>query len=218
MPTLLNTGVYDAREVTHLLGRVHVEQVIRWSVKDAKGRPAMVTPTHGRAFAFVDLVSLAVVAELVARDVPESEVRTGIEFLRKWYGFSRPLAHERVLRSVATSGRAFIARFDSAWVDVGKGGQGALDEIVGIYLRRISYDSNGVAVRWQPTPDVTVDPRIQAGTPCVLGTRVPTSAIVELLRTTSAQEIAEDYDLTIEQVQAAAEFERQLGEGLGLAA
>lgn len=216
--TLLNSGVYDAHEVAHLLGGRHVEQIVRWSTPDAKGNPAMVAPSHGRSFSFVDLVSLAVVAEVCQRQVPEAHVRSGIQALVREYGFDRPLAHQNVIQTLATSGASFLANLKGGWFDIGKGGQGAFEQIVRVYLRALSYDDLGVAAIWRPTPHVVLDPRIQAGTPCVEGTRIPSSTIYELLHDESPEELAEEYGLSVEQIEAADRFERRLNDGIGLVA
>lgn len=218
MDTLVNNGVYDASEVGHLLGGRHIEQIIRWSTPDAKGNPALVTPSHQRAFAFVDLVSLAVVAELYRRDVSEVELRRGLRFLEQEYGFSHPLAHKPVIDALATSGGSLLAKLDKGWFDIGKGGQGAFEEIIRIYLKAVGYDDLGVAAIWRPSLCVVLDPRIQAGAPCVEGTRIPTATIVDLLLDDSAEEIAEEYGLTVKEVNAAREFELRLSEGIGIAA
>ena len=216
--TLVNSGVYDAHEVAYLLGGRRVEQVIRWSTPDSKGNPPMVTPSHIRTFSFIDLVSLAVVAEICQRRVPEIEVRRGIQFLSKKFASKNPLASQKVTDSLATSGKSFLTKFDRDWLDIGKSGQGVFEEIIRVYLRKISYDDLGVAAIWKPTPHVVLDPRVQAGTPCIEGTRIPTATIAELLEDESAAEIAKEYGVTVKQVKAAEKFERQLSSGIGLAA
>jgi hypothetical protein len=57
-PALLDSGVYDATEVGHLLA-VRAECIVRWAAPDSQGRPPVVDPSFGRAYSFVDLVSLA---------------------------------------------------------------------------------------------------------------------------------------------------------------
>lgn len=63
---------------------------------------------------------------------------------------------------------------------------------------------------WPPEPDpvevaVWVDPRRQAGQPCVYGTRVPVTTVVDgLWIWGTAEEVADAYDLTRAQVIAVA--------------
>jgi uncharacterized protein (DUF433 family) len=71
---------------------------------------------------------------------------------------------------------------------------------------------------WRPAPLVLLDPTIQAGKPCVERTRVPTETIAAMLEVDSSEVVAEDLELTIEQVNAASEFEAGLLAGRGIAA
>ena len=53
-------------------------------------------------------------------------------------------------------------------------------------------------------PGVTVDPQILAGTPVISGTRVPVEVVLgHLASGDSVQDVVANYDLTLEQVQAA---------------
>jgi uncharacterized protein (DUF433 family) len=215
--TLLGAGVYDAREVSRLLAE-HVETIIRWSSPDARHRPAVVAPSLGRAFSFVDLVSLAVASALWKRHVSEADMRQGVVYLQEHTGYERPLAHREVVELLATSGSALLVDLDGGWYDVGKGGQGAFKEVVRLYLEKVSYDGLGVAHLWRPTPMVLIDPRVQAGTPCVEGTRVPTATIADTSSVDSPAEVADEMYLTIEQVEAAVDFEAGLLAGRSIAA
>lgn len=62
---------------------------------------------------------------------------------------------------------------------------------------------------------MTATPQVQAGTPCIEATRVPTSTVHGLVRAGEAQDdIAFDLDLEIEQVEAALRFEAALRDQL----
>jgi len=215
--SLVDVGVYDAQEISHLLAQ-NVDCIVRWSVPDGKGRPAIVPPSLDRAFSFVDLVSFAVVAELWGRLVSEVEMRNGVALLMQETGYDKPLAQQQVIEVLATCGTSLIANLGGGWFDIGKGGQGAFEEVLLVYLKAISYDDLGVAQRWRPAPLVVLDPRVQAGTPCIEGTRIPTQVVATMLDTDSAETVGEELDLTVEQVHAAANFEAALAEGRGLAA
>jgi uncharacterized protein (DUF433 family) len=213
----VGSGVYDAAEVGHLLA-VPVECVVRWSAPDRRGRPAIVAPSFGRAFSFADLVSLGVVSELWKRHVADTDMRQGVHFLTSRTRYEKPLAHRDIVDHLATSGTAWLADLDGGWYDIGKGGQGAFKEIVRLWLKRVSYDEGGLAQLWRPAPLVVLNPRVQAGKPCVEGTRVPTETIVAMLEADPPEVVAEDLDLTMQQVEAAAEFEAGLLTGRGIAA
>jgi uncharacterized protein (DUF433 family) len=215
--TLVDAGVYDAQEISHLLAQ-HVDCIVRWSVPDGKGRAAIVAPSLDRAFSFVDLVSLAVVAELWQRHVSEADMRNGVAMLMQETGYDKPFAHQQVIEMLATCGTSLLANLRGGWFDIGRGGQGAFEEIIRLYFRAVAYDDLGVAQLWRPAPFVLLDPRIQAGTPCIEGTRIPTEIVASMLHADSAETVGEELDLTIEQVQAAADFEAALAERRGLAA
>lgn len=175
-------------------------------------------PSLGRAFSFLDLVSLAVVSELWGRHVAESDMRHGVAFLKRHSGHGQPLAHRETVERLATSGSAWLADLDGGWYDLGKGGQGAFKEVVRLYLERVSYDDVGVARLWRPAPLVLLDPRVQAGIPCVEGTRVPTETIAAMVEADSPEAVACELDLTVDQVAAAVGFETGLLSGRSIAA
>ena len=214
--TLVDSGVYDAHEVGHLLAQ-HVDAIVRWSVPDRQG-PAIVAPSLVRAFSFLDLVSLAVVKELWGRNISERDMRAGAAFLQQETGHEKPLAHKDVVDLLATSGATLLMSLAGGWYDIGRGGQGAFENVVRLYLKTVSYDDLGVAQLWRPAPLVVLNPKIQAGAPCLAGTRVPTARVNEMLATDPADVVAADLDLTEDQVRAAVEFEAALAEGRGLAA
>ena len=217
MTLLVNSGIYDAHEVAHLLA-VDVEQVVRWSTPDAKGRPAIVAPSQGRSFSFLDLVSLSVVATLRHRGIADRAIRSGVRALQQAHDLAQPLAHRAVLDTVGTSGASFVAQLPSGWYDIGAGTRGAFESVVSVYFSVLTYDEVGVTAAWRPFEHVTLDPRIQAGAPCIVGTRIPTATIAALLESAPAEEIAQEYGITIDEVEAADKFEQQLIDGHGLAA
>ena len=215
--TFVGSGVYDAVEVSHLLAEP-AERVLRWAAPDRHGRPAIVPLSLGRAFSFLDLVSLAVASELWRRRVSEPDLRHGVAYLQRLTGQGQPLAHRDTIERLATAGAAWLANLDGEWYDIGKGGQGPFEEVVRLYLERIAFDELNVARLWRPAPMVVLDPRIQAGKPCLEGTRVPTETIAAMVETDSHQAVADELDLTVEQVEAAVDFEDGLRAGRGIAA
>jgi uncharacterized protein (DUF433 family) len=75
----------------------------------------------------------------------------------------------------------------------------------------LEYDTQGMAQLWRPLKFVTAAPAVQAGTPCVERTRVPTATIDGLVRVgEETEDIAFDLDLEIEQIEAALRFEAAL--------
>lgn len=64
---------------------------------------------------------------------------------------------------------------------------------------------------WEPVPGIRIDPRVQTGSPCLVGTRTPTSAQYgSFVGGDSVEDIAFWYDLSLDQVQVAIDWEERL--------
>lgn len=206
---LIGRGIYDPTEAARLV-RVHPDTLARWTT----GKRPLVTPACERFFDFEDLVSLLVISELWRRQVHTDEIRRGIEVLADELGVERPLAHIDAPKRLATVGRAFFANIGE-WADAGKGFQLAFQPMIEPVLRPLEYDTHGMAHLWRPLEFVTATPVVQAGTPCVEATRVPTTTIDGLVRVgEQIDDIAFDLDLAIEQIEAALRFEAALRDQL----
>lgn len=195
---LLGRGIYDLLEVARMLRR-DPETIGRWTRSKE--------PLHGvaatRIFSFLDVISLLVISELIDRGVSKREIRAGAEYLADKLDTHFPFAHEEI----ATAGAAFFGNV-GAWVDVGKRGQGAFELVIRDFLRPIEYGANHLAAIWRPQPGVWVNPSVQAGAPCIEGTRVPTRIVADLRAAEEhPEDIAEDLLLDLTQVQAAIEYE-----------
>ncbi len=212
--TMMGQGLYDAAEVARLSG-VPADRVVRWSNDSAHG-PAVVTPTFPPMFAFADLVGIRVAKILHGRKVSDRDLRHGVKVLRQRTGFDRPLAHGSVIKTLATSGKSFLALEDGEYVDLGKGRHGVFQEVIELHLQRITFSGSGDPERWTPVAGVVLDPTIQAGAPCVDGTRVPTAVVAGLLDGSDPDDVAWDLDLSVEAVSIADHFEELLAQGAGL--
>lgn len=211
---MLGQGLYDAAEVSLLTG-VPVERVVRWANDSARG-PAVLSPTFDPMFGFADLISARVAEILHDRGISDASLRRGVETLRERTGLDRPLANQDVIDTLATSGTSFLALEGDEYVDIGLKRQGVIQEVARIDLRTITFDSSGGPVHWVPVPGVVLDPTVQAGAPCVEGTRIPTRVIVGLLDDADHAEVAWEFDLSVEAVKVAEAFEELLASGVGL--
>ena len=190
----LGRGIYDVVEVSRLIKRTR-SRVEGWTRTGAERRPLLSGELDG-LFSFWDLLSLRVIGELVERQVPREEIARGAEYLTTELETHRPFAHERL----ATVGRGFFAELDS-WVDVGMGGQQAFQVVIEPLLEPITFNEAGMAAIWRPHPSVWVNPEVQAGSPCVDGTRIPTQTLVNLHKGgLGIDDLADDYLLSPEQV------------------
>lgn len=197
-PTLLGAGIYDLTEAARLVGRA-ADTIARW----VRGAEALHRVRDAKILNFLDIISLLVISELVRRRVPKPEIRRGGKYLSRKLDTNYPFAHKEIV----TAGAALFGKFGD-WVDIGKGGQLAFQVVIRKYLKPISYGGDDLASAWRPRPRILVNPAIQAGAPCIEGTRVPTLMIAELVESPEDYpQIAGDYRLTVEDVQAAVEYE-----------
>ena len=186
-----------------------------WTRSGSGANPLLTGELVG-LFSFWDLMSLRVIAELLDRGVRRDHILTGAAHLAQSLGTNRPLAHKRL----ATVGAGFFADVEPGvgWENVGQGGQLAFQDVVVPLLEPITFNDEGMAAIWRPRVGVWINPAVQAGEPCVDGTRVPTGLIARLLPAEDDEqpadeditEICGDYRITVLQVRAALEFELSL--------
>jgi len=205
----LGRGIYDIKEMARLLrqGRLRVEG---WTHSRGSS-PALLTPELAGLFSFWDLISARVVAELIQRGVPRSDIYRGAQHLAQTLDTDRPFAHQRL----ATVGIGFFADVEGDWQDAGQRGQLAFPDVIRPLLEPITFDDSQMAAIWRPHPGVWINPNVQAGAPCVDGTRVPTLLLVSLIDsdkpdTDELQAVGDDYQLTAAQVRTALDYELAL--------
>lgn len=144
--------------------------------------------------------------------VKVKEIRTALEYTSRKCGIERVLL-SRQLR--AMKGNLFLQELDKL-TNVGRGGQGAMPEILGAYLERIEWDFAGPARMFPLTRDqhldspkiLGIDPKIAFGRPVILRNAIKTSAIAERFQAGEAMaDLAEDYDLEVFEVEEAIRYE-----------
>jgi uncharacterized protein (DUF433 family) len=203
--------MYDTVEAACLVG-VSPARLLTWS-RETSSHAALVVPSLNGMYSFHELVSLYLVAQLVRRGVRLAEIAQGIRTLSAQLETETPLAHE-ALADLATAGRAFMARAagdGEEWVDVGLGGQRAFQSVIEPSLRQIEYGADHLARIWRPRERIALNPEVQAGAACVQGTRITTATIMRIVAAgDDVEDVAEDYDLEVEDVVAALEFEQGL--------
>lgn len=197
--TMLGKGVYDLVDVARLIRR-QPETVARWT----QGERSLHTVPPSAWFCFLDVISLYVISELRKRCIPLRDIRRGGEYLADKLDTRHPFAHQRL----ATVGGAFFGELGN-WYDLGKRGQGTFEIMIEKVLNPIEYGLDDLAAIWRPTEGVWVNPLIQAGSPCIDGTRVPTRVVAGMAAAGEpTEDIAHDFALEIPQVEAALAYER----------
>lgn len=213
--TMMGSGLYDATEVALLCG-LTPDQVVRWSTATTYG-DAPVSASFDRLFAFADLVAFTVARQVRENGVSDLHLRRGVTKLRSTWGMDSPLASAKVIDRLATSGDSFLAQLvDDDYEDIGRGGQGTFQDVIKVHLKRIEFDGAGRPTKWSPIEGVSIDPAIQAGAPCIEGTRIQTAVVAARAAEEPDEEIAFDLDLELGAVEIAVQFEQLLAEGAGI--
>lgn len=191
----------------HKVSTTNLRYWIRTGVPDI---PASVYPTRQRFITFLDLVSMRMVAMLRSEGVKLHEIRTAERYLREEFGLQWPFATQ----SLWTYSHNVFVHFEEYILTASKYGQQAMDFIKG-WLREVridmGFDGNGLPLFWCPYERISLDPKIQFGEPCIQGTRVSTHTIwSNVIAGDSPELVARLYDLTINDIERAVEWEERL--------
>ena len=212
-------GIYRVADAARYLRAIKIAdraygvdspKLIRWirhglalpTLADIPGRELLIT--------FEDLVSMRVIAGLRAAGISFHKIYEAEAWLREHTGKQRPFATEFLW----TEQSDIFAEFQEALIAATKHGQIAM----GI-LRTYIIPVNGLTFRlddqiaesWEPKPHILMHPAIQFGAPCVKNTRIPTRSLWGMVEAGDAREwVAEAYEISEEEVDAAIDWERRL--------
>lgn len=200
---LIGKGVYDYAEVKSLL-HISSSMLDRIARPDPAGRrPALVPPENTWCFTFRELVSVSVVVTLRIRQIDYDSIWAVEQQLADEYDTAWPFANRAALARLSTSGRDLLIDRERT-----AAGQLVIREAAELYLKLLHFDSDDYANRWEAGDGVVLDPAVQAGAPCLAGTRVPTEVVAGRVSEGEPEEVvAEDLALTHFQVHQALEFE-----------
>ncbi|HLG71138.1 MAG TPA: DUF433 domain-containing protein [Chloroflexota bacterium] len=163
---------------------------------------------------FEDLISLRFVSLLRDAGYSLKHIRKAEDWLRQQTGDPRPFATRDVWKGKFR--RELYVHLGGDLVSASKQGQHVFkfweDEVELILEhRRLDFDARGLARCWQPYPEVTLEPDVQFGAPCVTGTRIPTSAIAGMVKAgDTISYVARSYGLAEATVERALEWEERL--------
>ena len=159
---------------------------------------------------FEDLVSMRVIAALRSNGVSWREIRATNQWLRDQTGHLRPFATEFLWTG---QGQIFV-QWTQKLISGSRKGQVAFD-LLREYLipvHGLKFDLvSQVAISWEASDGVILEPDIQFGAPCIKGTRIPTRTIVGMIEAgDSPSWVAQAYGISPEEVQAARDWESRL--------
>jgi uncharacterized protein (DUF433 family) len=221
----IDVPVYAIAEAAHYL-RLPVATIRSWAIGrryptqtgDADFPPLIdIADPAGRMLSFRNLGELHVLGSIRrAHQVELPAVRQAIDYLRKQFRSDHPLLEKEML----TDGKDLFIEHYEDLVNISRQGQMEMKAIMADYLKRIEWDARGIAIRLFPftreryreSPEIiSIDPRIRFGKPCISGTRIPTSILVERHQAgDSILLLAKDYGRKPEEIEEAIRYESRI--------
>ncbi len=140
-------------------------------------------------------------------------VRTALEYAEEQHGIERLLLNRDLLHSEA--GELFLERYGQL-INLSRGGQLAMKEILKDHLERLEWDLQNMAIRLFPFSSertdrkiIVIDPFISFGRPVISSKKISTSVIADRVDAgESVDSVADDYDLGQTEVMEALVYER----------
>jgi uncharacterized protein (DUF433 family) len=183
--------------------------VYYWLAEEANGAPLVhrVEPEKRGwpSVPFIAVVEAYVLRALRELGLTKSKIREAAAEVRRTFDTPYALATQKI----ATDGVDIFVHYAHDDLARAADGQRPFRDIIGDYLHYIDWDSTdkfASSLRLRQYPDVApviIDPRFGWGAPVVASTKVPVDAIVDLwLAGESLEDVAYEYELTREQVEA----------------
>lgn len=227
---ILSRPTYGIAQVDHLLALTPgtARRWIEGYTRAGRRYPPVVRlePTGKEIVTWGEFVETRLLSEYRGAGVPLLRMRPAVERLRERFDTRYPLAHAHPFLDVA--GRELILRAqDEVGLDVHlrlvvvRNEQLVLAAPAEQFVRSVEFGgADGIAERVRPLPNirhVVMDPLRQFGEPVVRS--VPTEVIAEQVRAGDRlQMIAELYELSLDEVEAAVQYELIRASAAGAAA
>ena len=212
-------AAYSFADAGRLL-TVHSSTIRNWAKGHDHFRPVLTVPADasGDAISFFNLIETFVLDELRRRHrFSLQELRPSIAYMKETFPEAAyPLAQVDLF----VSNNDLFGRFGSSpLVNISRGGQLALEEVLRDLLERVEKGPSGEGIvklfpfitkqRAIDSPRaVEVNPRVRFGRPVVAGTGVPTAVVAQRFAAgESIAKLAEEYDRTPEQIEQVLQYE-----------
>jgi len=167
---------------------------------------------------FLEFEELVIVTAFVRKGISLQRIRNAANCLMEEHGVDRPFAYKRVF----TDGKDIFADLsgeadspDLIKLTRNERLQIRAGRIDAPFVEEIKFGDKPPfrAERYYPcgegTP-IVVNPHVAFGAPVVEGTRITVEAIAAMVRGSSIEEVAEEYDLSPQVVKAAFDYEKKL--------
>ncbi len=166
-------------------------------------------PIARRLISFNDLISMRMVAVMRSRNIELKDIRAAERYIRKKFNIKYPFIN----RDVWTHGSSVFIQFEDYLLSASKYGQQAMDFLKD-WIRKVeidmAFDQNDYVQSWNPYADITLDPKIQVGMPCISGTRIPSRSIWRKLIAGDSPEILADlYNISASQIEHIIQWEKR---------
>ncbi len=225
--TLLDLGIYSVPEAARLTG-VSTSRIRRWLCGyrfKSHGRryatgalwQGQIDPIEGKlALGFLDLMEVRFVDAFLQRGISWPTIHKAREKAMEHFpGASHPFCTERFL----TDGRGLLVEVqeetgEQALLDITKD-QKVFDALVRPFARELEFGPGDILERWWPMGRerrVALDPCRNFGQPSLFAEGVSTQVIARSVKANegSIASVAEWYEIPIEAVRDAVEFEEHL--------
>lgn len=199
---------------------VNPSTIRNWVKGHEHFRPVLTVPNDAvvDAVSFFNLIEIFVLDELRRRHrFSLQELRRSIAYMREMFPEATyPLAEVDLF----VSNNDLFGRFhDSHLINISRGGQLALEEVLRDLLERVEKGPSGEGIikffpfitkqRVIDSPrTVEVNPRVRFGRPVILGTGVPTAVVAQRFAGGEPiAKLAEEYNRTPEQIEQVIQYE-----------
>jgi uncharacterized protein (DUF433 family) len=209
----LNVPAYRVFEAARY-ARTTQQTIGNWERLHGNRASAVSQRVEREGLSYLQLIEIGVVAAMRKSGVTLEKIRQAREYLCAEFNVDFPFARYRF----KTDGKTLLMDYDQVarsdkdkLLALNENGQLAWNEILSALLHEFEYDGEiGTVLRWRVAgydSPVRLDPRIAFGAPHVNG--VATWVLRERWKSgESLRDIAEDYELPLDAVAAALQFEQ----------
>jgi uncharacterized protein (DUF433 family) len=211
---LFETPMYGTSEAAHYL-RVPYQTIRYWTKGNRDNEPIVQSAlSNPPRLSFMNLLECHMLSALRSSySIRLPKVRTALKTLSHLF----PSAHPLIDSNLETdSVDVFLRQFGGELVNLSRGGQLGMQEILNIHLRRIEISHDGilrffpfVEQRTESEPKVIVmTPTVAFGRPVISGTAITTALVASRFHAReSVPDLAEEYQVTIREIEEAIRLE-----------
>lgn len=200
---------------------VPVSTVRYWSVGRGTSDPIIAPPPGTEPgpvlLSFLNLSELHVLSAIRRQHtVSMPKVRSAIEYLKNSITLSDP-DHPLISYDLETDGLDLFVESYGQLINISRGGQVYLRDLIGSALKRIDRDAAKIPIKLYPFTRneieaapvvIAIEPGLSAGRPVINGTGLVTHIIAERYKAgESIKELTRDYERPAEEIEEAVRYE-----------